>query len=55
MILPISIDLRDLVEEFSLIRKSNRILRSSIIDRVIVEYSTRWEDLVNRELKKISI
>lgn len=52
MILPISIDLRDLVEEFSLTESQIEFLGSSIIDRVIVEYSTRWEDLVNRELKK---
>lgn len=52
MILPINIDLSDLVEEFSLTANQTEILGTSIIDKVIVEYSTRWEDLVNRELKK---
>jgi hypothetical protein len=49
MILPINIDLSDLVEEFSLTTNQTEILGTSIIDKVIVEYSTRWEDLVNKE------
>lgn len=52
MILPINIDLSDLVEEFSLTTNQTEILGTSIIDKVIVEYSTRWEDLVNKELHK---
>lgn len=55
MILPINIDLSDLVEEFSLTANQTEILGTSIIDKVIVEYSTRWEDLVNRELKNLDL
>lgn len=52
MILPISIDLQDVVEEFQLNESQSQSLGASIIDRVIQEYSVRWEGLVNSELKQ---
>lgn len=52
MILPINIDLTDLTEEFALTTIQSGLLSSNIIDRIVTEYTTRWEDLVNEELKK---
>jgi hypothetical protein len=51
MIVPINIDLSDLVEEFDLSQDQSTFLGSSIIDVVITEYQLRWENLINRELR----
>lgn len=44
MITPINIDLSGIIEEFSLIGSQAEILGSSIIDRIVEEYSSKWED-----------
>lgn len=51
-LLPINIDLNEVVQEFSLNENQTIYLGSSIIDRVIEEYSTRWENLINTQLKQ---
>lgn len=51
MIVPINIDLSDLVEEFDLSQDQSTFLGASIIDAVITEYQLRWENLINRELR----
>lgn len=52
MILPINIDLGDLVEEFNLSRDQSVFLGSSIIDAVVAEYQIRWQNLISSELHK---
>ena len=52
MILPISIDLGDLVEEFDLSGDQSVFLGSSIIDAVVAEYQIRWQNLISSELHK---
>lgn len=51
-ITPINIDLSELANEFSLVDSQVEDLGSSIIDSVLAEYLTRWNDLVNSELKQ---
>ena len=51
MVVPINIDLSDLVEEFDLSQDQSTFLGASIIDAVITEYQLRWENLINRELR----
>ena len=52
MILPINIDLGDLVEEFNLSGDQSVFLGSSIIDAVVSEYQLRWQNLISSELHK---
>lgn len=51
MIVPINIDLSDLVEEFDLSQDQSTFLGASIVDAVVTEYQLRWENLINRELR----
>lgn len=51
MALPIRIDLSDVVGEFDLSQDESNLLAASIIDSVIQEYSSKWQDVVKRELK----
>lgn len=48
----VTVELDDLVEEFALTSIQSQILSSNIIDRIITDYTVRWEDLVNKELHK---
>lgn len=50
MILPINIDLQEVIEEFSLNENQSFFLGSTIIDRIVEEYTLRWEELVDRNL-----
>lgn len=50
--LPIRIDLDEVVSEFDLSGEEANVLGAAIIDRVVQEYYQRWRDLVGRELKK---
>lgn len=52
MILPIDIDLGDLVEEFDLSGDQSVFLGSSIIDAVVAEYQLRWQNLISSNLHK---
>lgn len=52
MILPINIDLGDLVEEFNLSGDQSVFLGSSIIDAVVSEYQLRWQNLISNSLHK---
>lgn len=52
MILPINIDLGDLVEEFNLSGDQSVFLGSSIIDAVVSEYQLRWQNLISNNLHK---
>lgn len=52
MILPINIDLGDLVEEFNLSGDQSVFLGSSIIDAVVSEYQLRWQNLISSNLHK---
>lgn len=49
--LPIRIDLSDVVQEFTLNQDESNLLATAIIDSVVQEYSMKWQDLVNKELK----
>lgn len=52
MSLPIRIDLSDIVAEFNLDENSANMLGAAIIDRVVQEYSSKWQNLINKELKQ---
>lgn len=52
MILPVNIDLSEIVEEFQLNEGQSQELGTSIINGVMQEYSMRWEELINSELKQ---
>lgn len=52
MVLPINIDLGDLVEEFNLSEDQSVSLGSSIIDAVVAEYQLRWQNLISSNLHK---
>ena len=52
MSLPIRIDLSDVVAEFNLDENSANMLGAAIIDRVVQEYSSKWQNLINKELKQ---
>lgn len=52
MVLPINIDLGDLVEEFNLSVDQSVFLGSSIIDAVVSEYQLRWQNLISNSLHK---
>lgn len=55
MITPIDIDLSELIDEFSLDEAQSVILGSSIIDRIVIEYQSKWEDLIKTELSQSRI
>lgn len=50
MILPINIDLSEVIAEFSLDESQSNSLGSSIIDRVIEEYTAKWESFIGSSL-----
>lgn len=50
--LPIKIDLDEIVGEFSLSGEETNLLGAAIIDRVVQEYYERWRNLVGSELSK---
>lgn len=52
MYLPISIDLEDLIEEFTLDSEQSLQLSNHIIDRIAQEYTLKWENLVDQNLKQ---
>lgn len=45
---PIKIDLSELIEEFDLNDQQSVTLGASIIDRVVEEYTSKWEDAVGK-------
>lgn len=52
MSLPIRIDLSDVVAEFNLDENAANMLGTAIIDRVVQEYSYKWQNLITSELKQ---
>lgn len=52
MSLPIRIDLSDVVAEFNLDENTANMLGTAIIDRVVQEYSYKWQNLITSELKQ---
>lgn len=50
--IPIHIDLSEVVEEFALTGDQAQELGANIIDRVVVEYVNKWENLVNSGLRQ---
>ena len=50
--LPISIDLSPLIEEFALTVEKTSILSNLILDRITEEYRQRWTSLINADLKR---
>lgn len=50
--IPLDIDLSEVVAEFSLTAQQTEQLGSAIIDRVVTEYMSKWEDLVDRGLRQ---
>lgn len=49
---PLHIDLSEIIDEFSLTEEQYQELGGEIINRIVTEYTMRWENLVNRGLKK---
>lgn len=49
--IPINIDISSLIEEFSLDENQTLMIGTTIIDRVAQEYSYRWKNLIDKELK----
>ena len=50
--IPIHLDLSEIVEEFSLTGEQGQQLGGEIINRIVVEYTNKWENLVNKGLKQ---
>lgn len=50
--IPLNIDISEVVEEFALTGAQAEALGSSIIDRITTEYVNRWEGLVDRNLRQ---
>lgn len=50
--IPIHIDLSEVVEEFALTGDQAQELGAEIINRVVVEYTNKWENLVNKGLRQ---
>lgn len=50
--LPIHIDLSEIVEEFALTGDQAQELGAEIINRIVNEYTHKWENLVNKGLKQ---
>ena len=50
---PIHLDISEVVDEFNLSEGQAEALGSEIIDRVVAEYSRKWEGLVNDNLKQL--
>lgn len=50
---PIHLDISEVVEEFNLNESQAEGLGSEIIDRIVAEYSMKWEGLVNSGLKQL--
>lgn len=48
---PLNIDLSEVVEEFALTTTQSMELSDVIIDRIVVEYTSKWENLVDNGLK----
>ena len=48
---PIKIEISSIIEEFSLDENQNLMIGTPIIDRVAQEYSYRWKNLIDKELK----
>lgn len=51
--LPVHIDLSEIVDEFSLTAIQAQDLGESIIDRIVVDYMHKWNDTVNSGLKQL--
>lgn len=49
--MPLNIDLSEVVEEFALTATQSMELSDVIIDRIVVEYTSKWENLVDNDLK----
>lgn len=49
--MPLNIDLSEVVEEFALTATQSMELSDAIIDRIVVEYTSKWENLVDNGLK----
>lgn len=49
--IPLNIDLSGVAEEFSLTASQSMELSDAIIDRIVVEYTSKWENLVDSGLK----
>lgn len=50
--IPIHLDLSEIINEFALTSDQAEQLGSEIINRVVESYVNKWENLVNRELSK---
>ena len=51
--LPVQIDLSEIVDEFALTAEQAQGLGESIIDRIVVDYMHKWNDTVNGGLKQL--
>lgn len=50
--IPIHVDLSEIVAEFALTGDQSQALGGEIINRVVADYVNKWENLVNKELGK---
>lgn len=51
--IPVSIDLTEIVDEFVLTSEQTQSLGESIIDRIVEDYMHKWNDVVNGGLKQL--
>lgn len=50
--IPIHLDLSEVVAEFSLTGEQATELGASIISRIVTEYTSKWEDIVDKNLRQ---
>lgn len=50
--IPIHLDLSEVVAEFSLTGEQATELGASIISRIVTEYTNKWEDIVDKKLRQ---
>ena len=51
--IPVNIDLSEIVEEFTLTAEQTQTLGDSILDRIVEDYMHKWNDIVNGGLKQL--
>lgn len=51
--IPVNIDLTEIVDEFTLTAEQTQTLGDSILDRIVEDYMHKWNDIVNGGLKQL--
>ena len=50
--IPIHLDLSEVIAEFALTGEQAEELGANIISRIVTEYTAKWEDLVDKRLQQ---